>query len=212
MREVFMYKYIIGCDNGTTGRYCIMSLDGQIIAFEPVPIFNHPGWSKPKKVKKTNKEGLTETKIKQTTFNFIDINKLRDAWSKIPDLTQTICYLERPAVNYQARWSMQTSLSAFGAWQAVIYVLKDLNIPYEIIDSRQWQTILIPQALGKNNKEYVRSQRKLGKRNDLLKKAADDFAHNLFPEITRKDCDSICIAECFRRIIKHNQDLTKENL
>lgn len=207
-----MYQYIIGCDNGTTGRYCIMDINSQILAFEPVPIFNHPGWSKPKKIKKTNKEGLTETKIKQTTFNFIDINKLRDAWSKIPDLTQTICYLERPAVNYQARWSMQTSLSAFGAWQAVIYVLKDLNIPYEIIDSRQWQTILIPQALGKNNKEYVRSQRKLGKRNDLLKKAADDFAHNLFPEITRKDCDSICIAECFRRIIKHNQDLTNAKI
>jgi hypothetical protein len=206
-----MFEYIIGCDNGTTGKYCVMDINGKILDFQPVPIFNHPGWSKPKKVKKINKEGVQETKIKQTTFNFIDIVKLKDLWSKIPDITKTICYLERPAVNYQARWAMQTSLSAFGAWQAVIYVLRSLNIPYEIIDSRQWQTVLIPQALGKNNKEYVRKQRELGKRNDLLKKAADELVHKLFPEITKKDCDSICIAECFRRVqVQNQQNLTNK--
>lgn len=201
------YNYILGVDNGTTGKYCLLDLEGKLLAFESVPIFNHPGWSKPKKVKKTDKDGNTIERIKQTSFNFIDIVLLKKKWNDlIKDKKHTICYLERPAVNYNARWSLQTSLSAFAAWYGVLIVLKMLHINYIIIDSRQWQSVLIPEALGKNNKEYVKSQRDKGERNKLLKEYANKFASNLYPDLKIKDGDSICIAECFRRIQLKNKD------
>lgn len=195
-----MINYILGVDNGTTGKYCLLDLKGNLLQFVNVPIYNHNGWSKPKKVKKINKDGSVTEHIKQTTFNFIDVFKLKELWeTQIPNLKEVVCYLERPAVNYNARWSLQTSLSAFASWMAVITVLRILGIEYHTIDSKEWQSVLIPEALGKNNKEYVKKQREKGERNKLLKQHANEYAQRLYPNIKIKDGDSICIAECFRQ-------------
>ena len=206
-----MFKYILGFDNGTTAHFTLMDLQGHILAFERVPTFIQDSWSKPTKKKYKTKDGY-ETRLHQSKFTFVDIDKLKDLLFKvIPNLNMTICYLERPAVNYHAGWAMQSSLSAFGAWQSVLYVLKSLNIKYIIIDSKQWQNGLIPEATGKNNKEYSKSlKRDKGERNKLLKKAADSFAKLLCPKLELKDPgdgDSVCIAEFYRQIQLKNKDI-----
>lgn len=205
-------KYILGFDNGTTAHFTLVDIDGNLLAFEKVPTYSQVSWSKPTKRKYKTKNGYV-TKPYQAQFTFIDIDSLINLLSKlIPDTKDTICYLERPAVNYHAGWAMQSSLSAFGAWLSVLYVLKKLNIEYVMIDSKQWQNALIPEATGKNNKEYVKGLEK-GERNKLLKKAADAFAKLLYPNVELKesgDGDSICIAEYYRKIQESNKGLENE--
>lgn len=207
-----MYNYILGFDNGTTAHFALVDIDGKLIAFEKVPTYQQDSWSKPKKKKYKTKDGY-ETRLFQPKFTFIDIDALKDLLIKIiPNTKHTICYLERPAVNYSMGWAMQSSLSAFGAWLSVLYVLNKLNIECIIIDSKQWQNGIIPEATGKNNKEYVKGLKK-GERNKLLKKAADELAHKLFPNLKFKesgDGDSICIAEYYRRIQLKNKDIKDE--
>lgn len=202
------YNYILGFDNGTTAHFTLVDREGHLIAFEKVPTYVQASWSKPTKRKYKTKDGYV-TKPYQAHFTFIDIDELKNLLIKlVPNTEHTICYLERPAVNYHAGWAMQSSLSAFGAWLSVLYVLKKLNIEYMIIDSKQWQNGLIPEATGKNNKEYVKSLEK-GERNKLLKKSADAFAKKLYPNLVFKesgDGDSVCIAEYYRRIQLKNKD------
>ena len=202
------YNYILGFDNGTTAHFTLVDITGKLLAFENVPTYQQVSWSKPTKRKYKTKNGYV-TKPYQAHFTFIDIDKLKSRLSDlISDSKEVICYLERPAVNYHAGWAMQSSLSAFGAWLSVLYVLNSLSIKYEMIDSKQWQNGMIPEATGKNNKEYVKSLEK-GERNKLLKKAADKLAKELYPSITLKDSgdgDSICIAEYYRRIQEKNKD------
>ena len=206
------YKYILGFDNGTTAHFTLVDIDGKLLSYEKIPTYQQASWSKPTKRKYKTKKGYV-IKPYQAMFTFVNIDTLKDLLSKIiPDMKDTICYLERPAVNYHAGWAMQSSLSAFGAWLSVLYVLNSLGIKYEMIDSKQWQNVMIPEATGKNNKAYVKSLEK-GKRNKLLKEAADKLAHELFPNLTFKekgDGDSVCIAEYYRRIQFSNKGLENE--
>ena len=203
-----MYNYILGFDNGTTAHFTLVDIEGNLIAYEKIPTFLQASWSKPTKRKYKTKNGYV-SKPYQAHFTFVDIDALKELLLKVvPSTEHTICYLERPAVNFFMGWQIQSSLSAFGAWQSVLYVLKSLGIECIMIDSKQWQKDLIPQATGKNNKEYLKSLKK-GERNKLLKEAADKFAHELFPSIEFKesgDGDSICIAEYYRRIQLKNKD------
>ena len=203
------YKYILGFDNGTTAHFTLVDITGNLLAFEKVPTYQQVSWSKPTKRKYKTKNGYV-TKPYQAQFTFINIDELKKILKDlIPNVSDTICYLERPAVNYHAGWAMQSSLSAFGAWLSVLYVLNSLGIKYVMIDSKQWQNAMIPEATGKNNKEYVKSLEK-GERNKLLKKAADKLAKELYSSVTLKesgDGDSICIAEYYRRIQLENNNL-----
>lgn len=206
------YKYILGFDNGTTAHFTLVDTCGKLLAYEKIPTYQQASWSKPVKRKYKTKKGYV-SKPYQAMFTFVDIDALKDLLSKlIPDMSNTICYLERPAVNFFMGWQIQSSLSAFGAWQSVLYVLKSLGIAFEMIDSKQWQNALIPEATGKNNKEYVKSLKK-GERNKLLKKAADEFAKELYPSVVlpcEGDGDSICISEYYRRIQLKNKDKLNE--
>lgn len=202
------YKYILGFDNGTTAHFTLVDVNGKLLAFEKVPTYQQVSWSKPTKRKYKTKNGYV-TKPYQAQFTFINIDELKKILKNlIPNVSDTICYLERPAVNYHAGWAMQSSLSAFGAWLSVLYVLNSLGIKYVMIDSKQWQNAMIPEATGKNNKEYVKSLEK-GERNKLLKKAADKLAKELYPSVIlprEGDGDSICISEYYRRIQLKNKD------
>lgn len=206
------YKYILGFDNGTTAHFTLVDINGKLLAFENVPTYQQASWSKPVKRKYKTKKGYV-SKPYQAMFTFVDIDALKDLLSKlIPDMSNTICYLERPAVNFFMGWQIQSSLSAFGAWQSVLYVLKSLGIAFEMIDSKQWQNALIPEATGKNNKEYVKSLKK-GERNKLLKEAADKYAKELYPSVVlpcEGDGDSICISEYYRRIQVKNEVIKDE--
>lgn len=78
------------------------------------------------------------------------------------------------------------SISSARMMEAQITVLESLKIPYQFIDSKEWQKALLPKGI-KGSAE--------------LKKASLDIGKRLFPDhiIKHNDCDAILIAEYGRR-------------
>jgi hypothetical protein len=155
-----MIKIFCGVDNGVSGYITIITAEGEILAHKPTPI----------------KKELSYTKTKQF-INRIDGPALEQFLLLYNPIKAT---LERPMIN-PTRW--KASMSAVRALEATIIVLELLKIPYEYIDSKEWQKAFLPSGLVK----------------DELKKAAVDVARRLFPSITTKDADSILISEFTRR-------------
>lgn len=90
--------------------------------------------------------------------------------------------LERPMVN-SARFN--ASLSAVRALEATLIVLEKYSLPYQYIDSKEWQKLLLPKNL---------------KGSDQLKQASLDIGKRLFPHLNlKKDADGLLIAEYLKR-------------
>ena len=90
--------------------------------------------------------------------------------------------LERPMVN-STRFN--ASMSAIRALEATLIALEDSQWPYEYIDSKEWQKVLLPKGL---------------KGSDELKKASLDIGKRMFPTLNiKKDADGLLIAEYLRR-------------
>ena len=197
--------WVLGIDNGVSGSFTLMDYRGNVVLFSHVPTYKEVKWTKPK-VKKY-KSGA-----KKVTYDYItlvDIDALqRMLVAKTSTISNIHAFLERPAISYAAAWSMATSISAAMSWAYVRYVLKKLRIPVTCIDSRAWQTALIPEALGKNNKEYSKTL-KAGERNKLLKEASDMHAKVLYPAYNGKDLgdgDSINIAYYGLKVLRGEID------
>jgi hypothetical protein len=97
-----------------------------------------------------------------------------------------LCVIERPMVN---PGRFKASISAVRALEATLTILEDLCLPYQYIDSKEWQKELLPKGL---------------KGTDELKKASVEIACRLFPHLNtqirkHKDGDGILIAEYARR-------------
>lgn len=189
--------WVLGMDNGVSGSFALMNPAGKIVLFAHVPTYKENKWTKPK-VKKL-KSGK---KVVHDQITLIDIDALQRMLVPYSSVINDIhCFLERPAISYAAAWSMQTSISASMSWASVVYVLKKLRIPRTDIDSREWQKILIPEAMGENNKEYMKTL-KAGDRNKLLKEASDMNAKAIYPKFNGKelgDGDSINICDFGRK-------------
>ena len=90
--------------------------------------------------------------------------------------------LERPMVN-STRFN--ASLSAVRALEATLIALEKYQLPYEYIDSKEWQKTLLPKNI---------------KGSDELKRASLDVGKRLFPNLEiKKDADGLLIAEYLRR-------------
>jgi hypothetical protein len=77
------------------------------------------------------------------------------------------------------------TLSAIRALEATLIALEESQFPYEYIDSKEWQKLLLPKGL---------------KGSDELKKASLDVGKRMFPELEiKKDADGLLIAEFMRR-------------
>lgn len=195
-----MNTYILSFDNGTTASYCLISPKGKLLAFEHIPTISEPLWTKEQTKKRKN--GTTYKSQRHMTQ--IDIDSLQ---RKLVSLTSSLqdvhAYVEIPAVTFSSGWSAFTSLSAVCAWTRLVYVLKKLKIPFTYVTAKTWQSAMIPEASGKNNKEYMKTvNKKKGERNKLLKEASDKLAKELFPEVTLKesgDGDSLVMGEFFRQ-------------
>jgi hypothetical protein len=77
--------------------------------------------------------------------------------------------------------------SALRALEATLIVIEQLELPYQYIDSKEWQKALLPHGL----------------KREELKKAAIDIAKRLFPQFTNLSsgqADALLIAEYARRI------------
>lgn len=153
----------IGIDNGTTGTIGVV---GDMSLFVKAPVKKEQNYTK--------KEG---------SVSRIDVVKLREI---LVDIQNPFALLERPFVNPKM---FNATLSAIRALEATLNVIEILNIPYTYIDSKQWQSVMLPSGV---------------KGSADLKKASLDIGCRLFPqhrELIEKhgDADGLLMAEYWRR-------------
>jgi hypothetical protein len=152
----------IGIDNGVTGAITILA-DSHCLAHYKTPV----------------KECLNYTKAK-AFINRVDSLKMA---SILTGYTNPFCMIERPMINPMR---FKASISAVRCLEATELILEELHIPYQFIDSKEWQKALLPSGLEKGE----------------LKKAADSVAKRLFPNLNIVNSDSVLIAEYCRRTKK----------
>lgn len=165
-------KYYLGIDNGVTGSYAWLSEKGQVLDFAPTPVFSALSYNK--------------TKVKHRTR--IDYKK----WHERMEATLHAIHLfpenlvkaliERPMINPMR---FQATVSASASLEATLILLESFDIPYEYIDSKQWQKALLPHGIQKEE----------------LKEASVSIGRRLFPQEYNNhiDCDALLIAEFARR-------------
>lgn len=153
-------KTYIGIDNGVSGTIAIISESG--VGFWKTPIKKEQDYTKAKKI-----------------VSRVDIPTLKGILEPYAD--NAFLLLERPLVN-PSRWVATTS--ALRCHEAELAVIEILNIPYQFIDSKEWQKTLLPKGC------------------DDTKKASLDIGNRLFPQykdFKHPDRDALLIAEYAKR-------------
>lgn len=172
-------KYYIGIDNGVSGSIGILDQDGKVIFFGPTP----------------TKSVISYTKSRVRHMTRIDVRTLNDLLIRVLSLAINIekedaqgnaithyrAFIERPMINPTR---FQASLSARASLEATLIVLENLHIPYEYIDSRTWQKVMLPK----------------GVTGEQLKSASHDIGARLFAIEHTGDYDGLLIAEWARRL------------
>jgi hypothetical protein len=164
-----MDKYIIGIDNGVSGSVGCVHVEGGQTYYYKIPV----------------KKQLNYTKTKKW-INRIDVDKLKEL---LQFKAIEIVYLERPMVN---PGRFQATASALRALEATLIVIESLKLSYAYIDSKEWQSVLLPKEL----------------KGDELKTASLDIGKRLFPTIDFKgfkDADGLLIAEYGKRKVNKNE-------
>jgi len=159
-----MERTFIGIDNGVSGSIGIIPIEGDAL-------FLHT----------PTKRELNYTKSK-SWFTRIDAEGLFKVLREYTDKSPFV-YLERPMVN---PGRFKATVSALRAMEATLIIIELLKIPYQYIDSREWQKETLPSGLKKE--EWKIASLQVGKR--------------LFPHINFdgfNDADGIMIAEWARR-------------
>jgi hypothetical protein len=155
--------FYIGIDNGVSGSIGIIHSVGKT-QFYHTPI----------------KKELNYTKVKKW-LNRIDINKL---FGILDVQEEAIVYIERPMVN---PGRFQATVSALRALEATLITLENCGLAYQYVDSKEWQSSLLPKKL----------------KGPELKEASLQIGKRLFPQIDFKkfdDADGLLIAEYCRRM------------
>lgn len=160
-------KTYIGIDNGVTGTITIINKNTVVHFKTPI------------------KRELSYTKKKQY-ISRIDYIQLGIIMARNIKQDNVFCLVERPMIN-PMRW--KASMSAIRALEAILIYLEEQSIPYQYIDSKEWQNFFLPKNLINKKK----------KNTSELKKAAIDISRRLFPSVKTKDADSLLIAEYARR-------------
>jgi hypothetical protein len=160
-------KTYIGIDNGVSGAITIISNDNEIILHAKTPVKNCLNYTK-----------------KKAFMNRVDFPKFKVLLEQAGK--DTFCMIERPMLN-PTRFN--ASISALRCLEATTILLEELQIPYQFLDSKEWQKELLPSGLVK----------------DELKVAADQVAQRLFPKQKIVNADSVLIAEyCLRKSTGRN--------
>lgn len=101
----------------------------------------------------------------------------------------SVVLLERPMINPRMFWASISAAKSIEVTQTILEMLGyKINSNYFIIDSRDWQSELLPGIKGSDN----------------LKSESWKLGNELFPKhnIKHTDMDGILIAEWFRRVLK----------
>lgn len=128
---------IMGIDNGTSGSICVIDENTcKLVLHTPTPIKQTINYTKEiQKIKR-----IDPIKLDQIVKQYMPIRAI----------------LERPMVNPTR---FKTSLLAVRALEATLNVLELNNIPYEIIDSKEWQKHYIPHGTKKDDLKFVADQK-----------------------------------------------------
>lgn len=168
---------IIGIDNGVTGSIGVRDKFG--LTYHKMPIKNH----------------LNYQKTKAKHINRIDFSELCKILTDIKYLageSSIRALLERPMINPMR---FEASVSASRAFEATLIALEEINIPYEFIDSKEWQDALLPKV----TKEQKQSDK------NILKKLATEVLWNFLPNLQErkvKDAEGVLIAEYgYRKLV-----------
>jgi hypothetical protein len=178
-------KYYIGIDNGVTGSICILNENGQCLHYGPTPVKQTLNYTK-------EKEYISRVVVK----DLVDILQ--------PYAKEATLILERPMLN-PLRWT--ASVSAIRCDEATRGVIEALGIKMIYVDSREWQTPMLPnrKAIPRLAKGATEDQKKAQKKLTAVfaletKQLSLMTAQRLFPQITfKKDGDAALIAEWARR-------------
>ena len=162
-------KLFIGIDNGVSGT--IATIFNNQVELIQTPVISQKNYTKAK-----------------GNINRIDFRALY-SWlgDRITDHApeSIFVFIERPMVN---PGRFKATVSALRALEATLIIIEDMNLPYQYIDSREWQRNLLPTGL----------------KGIELKHASKEIGIRLFPQfreqITKhKDADGLLIAEYARR-------------
>jgi hypothetical protein len=162
-------RVILGIDNGVSGTLGVILPDNSYL-FLRTPV----------------KKGQSYTKKVQNVSR-IDVKKLNAFLSELLESnakSEIITILERPMINPSR---FVASMSAIRALEATLICLESFGIDYQFVDSKNWQSKIIPNVKG----------------TDLLKEASMKKGIELFPifqeEILHhKDCDGLLIAYWYK--------------
>lgn len=120
-------KYVIGIDNGVTGGIAVLTLDTrEVVLHINTPI-----------------KSVLDYQKKSHFISRVDYAKLVDLLLPYKD---SIAYLERPMVNPTR---FKATASALRCLEATLIVLEAIGIPYKFVDSKAWQSALLPKGLKK---------------------------------------------------------------
>jgi hypothetical protein len=163
----------IGFDNGVTSQG-IGVVSGELnkkASLYKLPVKKELSYTKEAKhITRLDYEGLC------STFGRI----LEDY--DIKDTSFVLIGLERPMIN-STRFN--ASLSAIRALEATLIAIEKFSFPFEYVDSKEWQKVLLPKNI---------------KGSDALKDASRDIGKRMFPCLDiKKDADGLLIAEYLRR-------------
>jgi len=156
----------IGIDNGTTSNGIGVVCDSGESYLYKTPI----------------KKELSYTKVAKN-ISRIDHPKLMEVFKEIISNAKDeplMAGLERPMVNPGRFFA---SMSAIRALEATLIALEVHGIPYVYLDSKEWQHVLLPKNVNK----------------DELKSASLTIGKRLYPKLPLKvDADGILIAHYLR--------------
>lgn len=163
--------FAIGIDNGVTGSI------GWIFKGKPglikMPVINVADYGK--SGKRINR--IDVKKLKQLLNGFKAEAEQADQEIKI--------LMERPFMGDATK--IHAMLSSARAFEATLIVIEVLQIGFRVIDSREWQKVILPGIKG----------------SPALKAASKQKAVEMFPELrtsfTISDADGLMIAEYLRR-------------
>ena len=166
-----MRRLYIGIDNGVSSQGIGLIYASGVVEYPKLPTIFQQDYTKTKK----NITRLDGPKF----LDLLDLALLREDLAS----QSAIATVERPMVNPKM---FKSTVSALRCHEATLIVLENLGIPYQFIDSKEWQKAMLPTGT---------------KGPEALKKASYDIGKRLFPSLIdkQKDADSLLIAEYTRR-------------
>ena len=177
-----MSTVYVGIDNGASGTMGVIYSIGDY-KFVKTPVKNCLHWTK-----------------EEQHVNRIDYPKFKKmlAHAKKKSKGRLKVFMERPHSNGK---QYKASISGARSGEAMLIALEELDIPYEIISSGDWQKPMFPSVNTKRRTEKNKGKRKT--RTDKQTKILSlEVGNKLFPkykEFKHPDRDGLLIAEWARR-------------